>query len=422
MNKIFTLLIIFTLFISASEVVGQESSKSRLMVGGYGEVTMSRHFYSDAWQRYSAPSLYKDAEGHGRVDIPHAVFFLGYSFGQGWSFVTEVEFEHGGTEAAVEIEEEETGEYETEVGVGGKIVLEQFWINKKWSRSANLKMGHIIIPVGFTNKYHLPTEYFGVFRPEGETSIMPGVWHETGFSFWGGVDNWNYEIMLVAGLDADRFGSAGWIKGGASSPYEFKVANSYAGAFRIDNFSVNNLRLGLSGYYGHSASNTLKSAGYADLKGAVAIGAFDFKYEAHNMIIRGNVDYGTLGDSEAITIANIQARLGSPSPKQPIGSAAISTAVEAGYDIFSQIYSLKKDNQKLYLFGRYEYYDSMYKTEGEVFKKEYWERNCISVGLNYSPLKDIVIKAEYQSRVFSKQYNNENTLSIGIMYSGLFTR
>jgi len=414
---------LFTVEVNAQESSKKENASSpKLTIGGYGEVVMSRHFYSDAWQRYSAPSLYKDAEGHGRVDIPHAVFFIGYDFGKGWSFGTEIEFEHGGTEAAVEIEEEETGEYETEVGAGGKIALEQFWINKKWSKSANLKMGHIIVPVGLTNKFHLPTEYFGVLRPEGETAIMPGVWHETGFSFWGRACDWSYEIMLIAGLDADRFGSAGWVKGGAGSPYEFKVANSYAGAFRIDNYSIKNLRLGLSGYYGHSASNTLKSAGYANLDGAVAIGAFDFKYEAHNFIVRGNFDYGTLGDSEAITEANMQARLGSPSPKQAIGSAALSTAIEAGYNIFSQMNKMEKSNQKLYLFGRYEYYDSMFKTEGAVSKKEYWERSCISYGLNYSPMKAIVIKAEYQSRILSKQYNNENTFAIGVMYSGLFTK
>ena len=53
-----------------------------------------------------------DYKGHGRVDLPHVVINLGYDFGKGWSMGTEIEFEHGGSEVAVEIEAEETGEFE----------------------------------------------------------------------------------------------------------------------------------------------------------------------------------------------------------------------------------------------------------------------------------------------------------------------
>ena len=41
-----------------------------------------------------------------------------------------------------------------------------------------------------------------------------------------------------------------------------------------------------------------------------------------------------------------------------LGSRTIATMVEAGYDVFSQISKLREDNQKLYVFGHFEYYDS----------------------------------------------------------------
>ena len=63
-------------------------------------------------------------------------------------------------------------------------------------------MGHIIVPVGLTNNNHVPTEFFGVYRPEGENTIFPCTWHETGVSFWGRAKDWRYEIMFIAGLDA----------------------------------------------------------------------------------------------------------------------------------------------------------------------------------------------------------------------------
>ncbi len=50
----------------------------RLTVGGYGEVALTRNFYSDNVYRYSHPGDYKDDKGHGRFDIPHAVIYLGY--------------------------------------------------------------------------------------------------------------------------------------------------------------------------------------------------------------------------------------------------------------------------------------------------------------------------------------------------------
>lgn len=409
------------------EQTTQSSEKpSRLTIGGYGEAVYTRNFFSDKYLRYTDAETYKDDKSHGRFDLPHVVLWLGYDFGRGWSLGTEIEFEHGGTESAVEIEEEEAGEYESEVERGGEVALEQFWINKAWlGGKINLKMGHIIVPVGATNMYHMPTEFFTNYRPEGESTIMPCTWHETGVSLWGEVGKWRYEVMLLPGLDSDRFGRQTWVAGGAGSPYEFKIANSYAGAFRVDNFSVKGLRLSLSGYVGNSFRNTLSVTAnekYKDVKGTVAIGSFDFCYDAHDLIVRGNFDYGHLTDSELITKYNMSMRNDSPSPKQAIGSDAISAGVEAGYNLFGIGNNDKLQSQSLYLFGRYEYYDSMYKTEGTIQDSAWCGRQRVAVGLNYRPISDIVIKAEYSIGLLDKMFNNEPSFSIGIAYSGLFKR
>ncbi len=403
----------------------EEIIKPRLTIGGYGEAVMTRNFYSDNYLRYTSAENYKNAKSHGRFDLPHVVIFLGYDFGKGWTFSSEIEFEHGGTESAVEMEEEEGGEYESEVERGGEVALEQFWIQKSFSPQFNLKMGHIIVPIGMTNQHHMPTEFFGVYRPEGENTIMPCTWHETGVSIWGRAGDWRYEAMLLPGLDSDRFGRQNWIKGGAGSPYEFKIANSYAGAFRVDNYSVPGLRMALSGYIGNSFSNTLsvnESTNYKDVKGTVMIGAFDFHYDAHNWIIRGNADYGHLTDSKKITQYNMSMRKDSPSPKQAVASDAIAIGVEAGYDIFSQFDKLKEDGKKFYLYGRYDYYDSMLKTANGVTDYEWCGRQRIAAGVNYYPMKDIVIKGEYSVGLLKSKYNNEPSISLGVAYAGFFTK
>lgn len=412
---------------STSTYAAQEQAKpSRLTIGGYGEAVYTRNFFSDKYLRYTDAETYKDDDSHGRFDLPHFVIWLGYDFGRGWSLGTEIEFEHGGTESAVEIEEEEAGEYESEVERGGEVALEQFWINKAWlDGKINLKLGHIIVPVGAANMYHQPNEFFTNYRPEGESTIMPNTWHETGVSLWGEVGKWRYEVMLLPGLDSDRFGRQTWVAGGAGSPYEFKIANSYAGAFRLDNFSVEGLRLSLSGYIGNSFKNTLSVTAnekYKDVKGTVAIGAFDFCYDAHNVIVRGNFDYGHLSDSELITRYNMSMRNDSPSPKQAIGSDAIATGIEAGYNLFGLSKSDKLRGQSLYLFGRYEYYDSMYKTEGTIQDSAWCGRQRVAVGFNYSPIKEIVIKGEYSIGLLDSIYNNEPSFSLGVAFSGLFKR
>ena len=398
-----------------------QTKRSRLTLGGYGEAVASRMFYSNNYKRYTDASLYKNAGSFGQVDLPHVVFFVGYDFGRGWSVGSEIEYEHGGTESAIEIEEEETSEYEKEIEHGGEVALEQFWVQKSFGREINIRAGHIIVPVGATNASHEPDKFFTVYRPEGENTILPCTWHETGISIWGRKGDWRYEGMLIAGLDGDRFNNKNWIHDGAGSPYEFKMASALAGAARIDNYSVDGLRLSLSGYVGNSGCNTLNASGkYADVKATVTIVAFDFLYDNHNFIARGNFDYGNLSNSLELSIANKASRKDSPSPKNNVAKNAIALGFEAGYDFGSLMAPLHSRGQRLYLFGRYDYYDAMFKTVQNMTKEEEWGRQKITFGFNYYPIKQIVVKGEWSNRIFKSQFNNEPTLSLGICYYGMF--
>ena len=164
-------------------------------------------------------------------------------------------------------------------------------------------MGHIVVPVGATNNKHLPTEFFTAYRPEGENTIIPCTWHETGISLWGRAGDWRYEVQLLPGLNSVFFSNSEWVHGGSASPYEFKPANHLAGAFRVDNYSVKGLRMSLSGYIGNSFNNdivTEERSRYAGVKGTVMIGAFDFEYQGHGLVVRGNYDYGYLKDAQLI--------------------------------------------------------------------------------------------------------------------------
>ena len=396
------------------------AATAQLSIGGYGEATYSYNFYSDAWNRYKNPANFK-GDSHSRVDLPHVVIYLGYDFGHGWSMGSEIEFEHGGVEAAVEMEDDEGGEYESEIERGGEVALEQFWLQKSFCREFNIRAGHIVVPVGGTNSSHEPNQFFGVFRPEGDATIIPSTWHQTGISLWGQTRSWKYQLLLIPGLDSDRFGRDNWVGSASGSPYEFKIANSIAGVARVDWTGVKGLRLGLSGYAGNTFSNTLAqpSEQWSDVKGTLAIGAFDFRYQGYNFLARGGVIYGHLSDADRITAFNKKMRADSPSPKTNVASEAISAGVEAGYNIFGP---LKVQRQQLYVFGRYDYYDSMMSTTGGVLKYDWCGRSRIAAGINYFPIKQIILKAEYSIGLMRKGYNNEPAISLGIAYAGFFTR
>jgi hypothetical protein len=416
-----------TLPASAQDTTAVEK-KSRLTLGGYGEAVYTRNYFSDSYLRYTDAESKKNAKSNGKFDLPHVVLFIGYDFGKGWTMGSEIEFEHGGTESAMEIETEEGGEYETEVERGGEVAIEQFWLQKTIKPYLNIRAGHIIVPVGQTNNHHMPTEFFGVYRPEGENTIMPCTCHETGLSVWGQVKLWNnesslrYEAMVIPGLDSERFGSQGWIHDGSASPYEYKIGNSVAGAARVDFMPARGLRFSISGYIGNSFNNTLQPTDNSKndgIKGTVSIGSFDFLVNRNNWIVRGYADYGHLTNSAHISNFNRHMSNASPSPQQFVASDAYAIGLEAGYNLFALSPSLTNDGQKFYLFGRYDNYDSMYKMEsGTAY--DWCGRQRLAAGVNYYPIKDIVIKGEYAIGLLSKKYNNEPSISIGIAYSGFF--
>ena len=408
---------------NATDSVAQPVKKSRLSVGGYGEVAYSRNYFSDHVSRYSEPEVHKDDPSHGRFDIPHAVVYLGYDFGKGWSFSTEIEFEHGGNGIAYEKENEEGGEWEQETEKGGEVELEQFWLQKTFAPWANIRAGHIVVPVGLNNAHHEPLSFFTVYRPEGENTIMPSTWHQTGVSFWGRYGDFRYEAQFLAGLNADQFTNTGWIRKGHKSPLEFDVANKYGVALRLDNYTVPGLRIGLSGYYGQSIGNSYPrnaSGVDAEYKGNVVIGSVDFTYKAHNWIVRGQADYGYLSDAEQLKY--VYNRLNSKSPFKHsayVSKNAYAVGIEAGYDIFSQIARLRADHQQLYLFGRYEQYNP-YASATKGTEYGYTEVKRMAVGLNYKTIPQIVIKAEYSKRFLKSIYNDEPSVNIGVAYEGWF--
>ena len=241
---------------SAARKTPFEWNFKKYRVGGYGEILFQYMTYGT--NRYTNP-VGATRDNRAEVSLPRAVFAFDYHFGKGWYLGTEVEFEHGGTGATKEIEyNKEGGEIETEIEKGGEVALEQLHITKHFSNAFNLRIGHMIVPVGLTNSHHEPTLFFGTVRPESETSLLPSTWHETGVSVLGYLGDFRYEVMLVSGLDPNGFSSENWVGSGRQKIFEISKMTNPAVAARVEYSGVRNLRLaGLLRQYGEKLVETL---------------------------------------------------------------------------------------------------------------------------------------------------------------------
>ena len=222
-------------------------------------------------------------------------------------------------------------------------------------------------------------------------------------------------------FDRDNF-----VHYGAKSPYEYKVANNLGYVLRIDNYSIKNLRIGLSGYYGHAMHNSfpndMHNTRYAGVKARTALGALDFVYKGGRLTVRGNADFGYVGD--ASTLSQVKRNLSSnnaPYKKIPVAQNAVAAGIEAGYDIMPWFSERVAREQKLYAFARYEYYDS-YIPAPDQQDYTFTDRHRIAAGINWFPIPEIAVKAEYSRRFLAAPYNDEPSVNIGIAYMAFFKR
>ena len=50
----------------------------------------------------------------------------------------------------------------------------------------------------------------------------------------------------------------------------------------------------------------------------------------------------------------------------------------------------------------------------------YTNKNIVAAGVNYYPIPQVAVKAEYNHRFLKSGYNDEPALNIGVAYEGFF--
>ena len=397
-------------------------SYDRFRIGGYGEAVV-------AFKDYGKNRFYGGSEGNTRehrntISVPRLILAGDYKFNRHWNLGVEIEFESGGTGKAFEIENSENGEYETEVEKGGEVAIEQFHITYHLNQYFNVRAGHFIVPVGLNNAHHEPMNFFGTVRPEGETSIIPNTWHETGLEFFGQVGrrwaSFNLKAQIVAGLNANGFDRNNWVKKGKQGFFEVDNFTSPGYVLRLNYTGVPGLRLGASWYHcQNAASNADKPTTYS-FNVPVNLWSVDAQYQHRYGIVRGNILSGKVGNSTLLSTRNVRQSNASPYSKTaPIASRAVSYGIEGGLRLKGFFTSTKAPD--IIPFVRYEYYNAQEKGEELQTMEARLKTSMWTFGLNYRPIPYIIVKADYTTRrIGGGKYNSENEFALGIAFTGWF--
>ena len=403
-----SLLIPILVLIPALSLHAQEADEEKpgsFEIEGYAVVNYHKYW----WQT--------DPARRANVDIERLAVEPSYQLSKNIRLEAEVEFEHGGTGASMEFDRfEEFGEYEQEIEKGGEVSVEKVAAVIAIAPELNVRIGHFYVPIGLINSNYEPSDYFTTQRSEAEAALIPSTWHETGVELFGMVGPLRYQALVVNGLDATGFTSSTWIVRGHQGRFEMVNAENLAFAGRLDYPVGDEGVVGLSGYFGNSADNRPKPD--LTVPAHVAIGDFHASLVEGPLTVRGVLLYGTLQNAGQVSKANRSLSNNLNAKRTPVGSAALGAFVEAGYDILSFFPHAPSDTdapQRLDIFGRFDYYDSMFETDEEIFDNPRWERRVWRAGINWHLHPQLVLKGEFVHRTLGLPSDNrEESFSLGM--------
>ena len=325
-----------------------------LSIGGYGEASY-RNIVGDK-------GALKDS-----ADMYRMILYTGYKFTDKIIFNSELEIEHG-----------------TTARNGGTVSVEFAALDFFIDPMANVRAGMVLTPMGFINQIHEPPFYFGNNRPEVERVIIPSTWRELGVGLFGQITpELNYTAYVMNGMDAANFTSKG-IRDGRQSGANAQAEN-FAYVARLDYTPtyLTGVTLGGSAYLGNSDQDKLYAGQRIDAFTQLYEGHIQWKYRGLEFRALGSV--GRIGDAAILSKAK----------GQTIGSENYGWYTEVGYDVLPLI--MPSTDQYLAPFFRYEQMDSLAKVPNGLPDNGNLNRQIYQFGLQYKPIPNVVIKADYRN-------------------------
>ncbi len=148
-----------------------------LAIGAYGE------FFFGGMQNPAAGGRWQNG-----FDARRFVLLPTYAITDNIIFNAEIEFEHAGSG------------FDNDDKLHGTAEIEQLWIDFKIVDQFNWRAPGIdLVPIGYINQHHEPTQFYSVFRPELYNGLIPSTWKVPGTSVYGTIsENLKYQVMVSA--------------------------------------------------------------------------------------------------------------------------------------------------------------------------------------------------------------------------------
>ncbi len=345
----------------------------KINIGGYGEIH----------------SNFTEGTEKDQFDIHRLVLYLGYDFADWIKFHSEVEIEHAFVNDG-----------------DGEVAIEQAYFDFLLSDKFNIRAGRVLTPLGIINQHHEPTLFNGVERPSFATNIIPTTWSSDGVGIFGNINpSLSYEAYVVAGLDGSGFNATSGIRGGRIKERPSLSEPAFTG--RVDYYpfmealkdSDQSLRLGLSGYFGGLDNGDQGSNPGID--GEIAITSADFEYSISKFDFRG-------------AIANIDID-GAPQIGNGTAEQIFGWYLEGGYHFWPEQWKTGKlAKSDAVAFIRYDNFDTQYNMPSGIARNPAGDRQEWTFGVNFYPVPNLVIKADYQIRDNASAGGLDDLFNVGI--------
>lgn len=300
------------------------------------------------------------------IDLHRFVLFFGHEFNDRTRFYSEVEVEHA-----------LAGD-----GAPGEVEIEQAFIEFDLRQDLYARAGLFLIPVGILNETHEPTTFYGVERNSVESIIVPSTWWEAGAGMNGRFGSgWNWDVAFTSGLKMPTTGSNAFrVRSGRQ-----KVAQAVASDGAI--------------------TGRLRYLGIPGLQAAVTV---QYQFDP-SQVSNDGLDSGTLLEAHVDYQRNrfglraLYARWDFTGDAVEAAGADTQTGwyIEPSYRL----------NEKIGFYTRYE--DVAAARDQDNFDQ--WE-----VGLNWWPVKNVVIKFDYRERSHNLDSQNGRDFTgfdVGVGYS-----
>lgn len=350
-------------------------------IGSYGEAHYNHEIVDGTYQ-------------NGNMDLHRVIVFMGYKFSNKLQFFTEIEFEHV-----------------------NEVYVEQAFMNYSINSAFNVKAGIILIPMGYVNEFHEPTLFNGVERPAIDKYIIPTTWREMGLGFHGILKkaNLKYQAYMVNGFE----GYDGYAKLSGSSGIRGARQKGAKASFRTPAFTgkltfygLNGLRLGLSGYYGHTETSEYDGLDRTDnlaiqtadsTRVGIAMTAVNAQYTIGNLQITG------VGSLSSISNTNAYNEF----TEADLASGIMGYYADVAYRI-----GLKQGQTypRLIPFVRYENYDTHHKVGERIDKNDAYNREVLTVGAGLQLTPGTILKTDFQWLKSGANAKPTNMFNLGFGY------